>query len=108
LEEAQATVEAKTAPRLTKDLLEKRIKAVRYFLDGTLTICVIEAVNGFKVVGTAAPASEANFDPGVGQRYAYEDAFRQLWPLEGYALRSHLASAGSLLDDNGRAGQFTV
>jgi hypothetical protein len=40
--------------------------------------------------GKAAPASPENFDPEVGKRYAYEDAFRELWPLEGYVLCTKL------------------
>lgn len=90
LEEAQAVVATKTAPRVTKEGIEAKIGAVRYLNDGFLTICVIEMRNGFKVVGKAAPASSENFDPEVGRRYAYEDAFRDLWPLEGYLLRERL------------------
>ena len=48
--------------------------------------------NGFKVVGKSAPASPENFDPEKGRELAYEDAFRQLWPLEGYLLRERLAA----------------
>jgi Phage protein (N4 Gp49/phage Sf6 gene 66) family len=86
LQEAQEIVETKTAPRVTQQSIEARIKAVRYLSDGVLTVCIIEMVNGFKAVGKSAPASPENFDREVGHRYAYEDAFRQLWPLEAYLL----------------------
>jgi len=86
LQQAQAIVETKTAPRVTLEGIQKKIKNVEYFYSGTLTIAIIEMQNGFKAVGKAAPADPQNFDPGVGARYAYDDAFRQLWPLEGYAL----------------------
>lgn len=86
LDEAKATVATKTAPRITEESIKARIKDVTYFHKGTLTIAVIEMVNGFNVVGKAAPASAANFDLLVGERYAYEDAFKQIWQLEGYLL----------------------
>ncbi len=58
-----------------------------------LTICILVMRNGFTVIGKSAPASPENFDPEKGKRFAYEDAIKQLWPLEGYALRERLAAA---------------
>lgn len=57
-----------------------------------LTICVLVMQNGFAIIGKSAPASPENYDPEKGKRFAYEDAIKQLWPLEGYALREKLAS----------------
>lgn len=90
LSDAQAKVETKTAPRVTLDGIKTNIFEVRYLFDGTLTIAVVEMRNGFKVLGKAAPADARNFDPEVGQRYAYEDAIKQLWALEGYLLCERL------------------
>lgn len=90
LAEAQAIVGTKTAPRVTIEHLKSRVKEARYYQDGTLTICVIEMQNEFKLIGKSAPADASNYDAAVGQRYAYEDAFRQLWALEGYLLCSIL------------------
>jgi hypothetical protein len=59
---------------------------------GFLTICLLQMKNGFTVIGKSAPASPENFDAEKGRRFAYEDAIKQLWPLEGYALRERLAS----------------
>lgn len=56
----------------------------------TLTLCILVMRNGFTVIGKAAPADPERFDPALGQKFAYEDAVRQLWPLMGYALRSEL------------------
>lgn len=86
LAEAQAAVAKKTAPRVTEDSIKAKIAAVDYMNHDTLTLAVITMTNGFKVVGKAAPASPANYDAAVGQRYAYEDAFKQLWVFEGYLL----------------------
>lgn len=60
-----------------------------------LTICILVMMNGFTVIGKSAPASPENFDPEKGRRFAYEDAIKQLWPLEGYLLREELNRAGS-------------
>lgn len=89
-EEAAAVVETKTEPRVTVDSIKARIADSTYVHSGTLTICILTMTNGFKVIGKAAPASPKNFDPEVGHRYAYDDAFRQLWPLEGYLLCEQL------------------
>lgn len=34
-----------------------------------------------------------NYNEALGQKFAYEDCIRQLWPLMGYALRDRLAAA---------------
>ena len=57
-----------------------------------MTICTLVMRNGFIVIGKSAPADPANFNPELGRKFAREDAIRQLWPLEGYALREKLAS----------------
>jgi len=57
-----------------------------------LTICILVMQNGFTVIGKSAPASPENFDIEKGKRFAYEDAIKQLWPLEGYALRERLSA----------------
>lgn len=59
---------------------------------GVLSICILVMRNGFTVIGKSAPASPENFNEELGKKFAYEDAVRQLWPLEGYALRESLAN----------------
>lgn len=58
-----------------------------------LSVCILVMKNGFTVIGKAAPASAVNFNRELGKKFAYEDAIRQLWPLEGYALREKLNAA---------------
>ena len=57
-----------------------------------LSICILVMANGFTVIGKSAPASPENFSAELGRKFAYEDAIRQLWPLEGYALRERLSA----------------
>lgn len=110
-----------THPRVSLESMENKIVAGHYFVasaaivalgqlllgepvivDGTLvaiktpldnlTICILVMQNGFTVIGKSAPASPENFDEEKGKRFAYEDAIKQLWPLEGYALRERLSA----------------
>jgi len=86
VEQAQEVVASKIAPRVTKESIEAKIKSVKYITHEHLTICILTMNSGFFQVGKAAPASPENYDAEVGKRFAYEDAFRGLWQLEGYLL----------------------
>ena len=93
LEEAQAVVATKTAPKVTKESIEARITNIDYMYHAHLTICIITMKNGFMVNGQSAPASMSNYEAEVGRTYAYENAFKQLWVLEGYLLREQMHQA---------------
>src|SRR5215207_10612225 len=88
--------ETATHPRVTKESIEEKIVDTRYLADGFTTVCIIEMRCGFKVIGHSTPASPENFNADVGASYAYDNACRQLWQLEGYLLRERLATAPSL------------
>lgn len=96
-----------TAPRVSLDDMKAKIAEEHYVRLGDaigganlpldhpahlMTICVLTMRNGFVVIGKSAPASPENFDPEKGKTFAFEDAIKQLWPLEGYALREQLAA----------------
>jgi hypothetical protein len=96
-EDAKARVARMLAPKVTEESIKRKIKDVRYGSVGPSgTMCTIMMRNGFQVVGFSASASVENFDEEVGRRYAYDNALKQLWPLEGYLLRSILAGEVSL------------
>ena len=86
LAEAEAVVNMKLGPRVTKQLIESKISQIRYMYDSSGTFCIIKMNNQFEVHGFSKPADPDNYDRMVGERYAYENAFRQLWQLEGYLL----------------------
>lgn len=90
-DEAKAVVATKTAPRVTQESIEAQIEGVEYLHQGTLTICIVTMVNGWKQTGVSAPAATANFDRDVGERYAYDNAVKPLWRLEGYLLCERLS-----------------
>jgi hypothetical protein len=109
--EAHSSATAR-APRVTLASMERKI-IEKYFFLGTdaieaktnnsdtehplarLTICMLVLENGFVVMGKSAPASAANYREDLGQLFAYEDAIKQLWPLEGYLLREQLSVRGA-------------
>lgn len=84
--------------KLTFADLEDKVCEVRYFYWDTLTVCVIEVENGYKLVGTSACADPAEYNKELGDEIAYKDAVTKLWPLEGYLLRQDIAD-GVALDE---------
>jgi benzoyl-CoA reductase/2-hydroxyglutaryl-CoA dehydratase subunit BcrC/BadD/HgdB len=94
LDQAKEIVATKTAPKITEQSIKDKIERVHYIEHDRLTICIITMFNGFDVVGVSKSASAANHDSEVGKRYAFDNAFKQLWQLEGYRLRTELAAAG--------------
>ena len=91
LNEAKQIVSEKRHPRVTEESIKARIKQVSYIYDETTTICMIAMKNGFSVIGHSTPADPRNYNAAVGRRYAYDNAFRQLWQLEGYLLVEYLS-----------------
>lgn len=88
-----ASAAVAVAPRVTLDSMEAKIASESYtVIDGILTLCTIKMANGFYVTGESAPASPENFNAELGRKFARESAIRQLWKLEGYALREKLAA----------------
>mgnify|MGYP000025146340 FL=1 len=76
------------APRVTKEGIESRIVRVQYFIlpETTVTVCSLTLDNGYSIRGESACVNTANFDKEIGERFAYDDAFRRLWPLFGFLL----------------------
>lgn len=93
LEEAKAVVATLPNARVTEQSIKDKIEKVEYYtVNETGTLCMIKMQNGWISSGFSAPADPGNFDAAVGQRYAYDNAFRPLWQLEGYLLRDKLAT----------------
>lgn len=101
--EEEIVRKGKTAPRLTPQHIDDQIASEVWGSASDLfnqphstalkclTICVITLKNGFTLVGKSACASPENFDLEIGGKIAREDARKQIWALEGYALRNALS-----------------
>ena len=81
---------AQKAPRVTLDQIKTLIMGERFFVDGTLTICVLTLTNGYKVTGESAAADPANFNEELGRKIAKDKATAEIWPLAGFLLRDRL------------------
>lgn len=103
----EASAAVAVAPRVTLQSIEDKISAEYAFTADkaveainapvmdelkVLTVVIIVMKNGFNVIGKSAPASPENFNAELGRKFAREDAIRQLWHLEGYALREKLSA----------------
>ena len=88
-EQAEAILAQLKNARITLTYIESRIKN-REFINPPsnpqLTLCVLTFDNGFCAVGEAAPASPANFNAELGQKYAYDNAIKKMWPAFGFTL----------------------
>lgn len=81
-----------TAPRLTPDLIDSKVKnkSFHVFGDTCLTVCCLTLENGFTVTGESACASTENFNVEIGEKIAFEQARNKIWVLEGYLLKQKL------------------
>lgn len=82
-----------TAPRVTPEVIESKIKSEQYHVfDGTtFTACLLTLENGFTVLGESACASPENFDAEIGRKIARDNAKNKIWALEGYLLKEKLS-----------------
>lgn len=78
--------------KVTIEQIHSKIKNEMYLVlpDGKSTLCVLTMENGYTIKGLSACVDAANFDINIGRKIAYEDAIRQIWPLEGYLLAQRL------------------
>lgn len=95
LEQAKNLAAEGKFPKVTEAGIKDKIAHATYLYHtassgGVFTICILEMSNGFMVHGVSAAADPRNHKPEIGNRYAFENAFKQLWQLEGYLLRDQL------------------
>lgn len=77
---------------VTLEGIKAKIKAECYLVlpDGRTTVCMLTLENGYTIKGLSACVDASNFDMDIGRKIAFEDALRQIWPLEGYLLAEKL------------------
>ncbi len=78
--------------KVTLEGIKAKIKGETYLVlpDGRSTLCILDLENGYSVKGLAACVDAAEFDRDIGRKFAFEDAVRQIWPLEGYLLAEQI------------------
>ena len=86
-----------TEHRVSLDSILAKIEHIDYINPHRhehMTIAVVTLSNGFIIIGKSTPADPKNYDRTLGEKFAFEDAIRQIWPLEAYLLREKLTKAG--------------
>ena len=78
--------------KVTLEGIKAKIKGETYMVlpDGRTTLCILEMENGYTIKGLAACVDPAEFDETIGRKIAFDDAIRQIWPLEGYLLAEQI------------------
>jgi hypothetical protein len=78
---------ASPAERVTPEYMKSRITNTDLTRIGEkVTHCRIVLDNGFSVSGESACVNAANYNQQIGEKIAFDNAFRQLWPLFGFLL----------------------
>ncbi len=86
-EQLAAALASLPGERVTKEYMEARIAEVKFHhLGQRLTHCTIHLNNGYLATGESACVDPANYNAEIGEKLAYADAFRKLWPLFGFLL----------------------
>lgn len=77
---------------VTLEQIQSKIKGEVYLVlpDGRSTLCMLTMENGYTVKGLSACVDAANFNMDIGRKIAFEDAMKQIWPLEGYLLAERM------------------
>ena len=94
--DAESRAVQKTPNRVSLASIEAAIDRIEYHHPEVcphMTVAFVRMRNGFVVIGQSAPADPGNFNADLGKKYAVENAIRQIWPLEAYALL-HRLNAG--------------
>jgi hypothetical protein len=84
----------KTPNRISLDSIVEKIEHTDYINPPRhphMTIALLTLRNGFIFVGKSTPADPLNYDAELGKKFAYEDAVRQIWPMEAYLLREQMS-----------------
>lgn len=78
--------------KVTLESIINKIVGEMYLVlpDGRTTVCMLTMQNGYTIKGMSACVDASNFDMNIGRKIAFEDAIRQIWPLEGYLLAERL------------------
>lgn len=92
-DELQELLDQRPGPTVSLEGIHEKIREVTFYTHQHMTICVVELLNGFFLLGKAAPVDPLNFNPDIGIHYAFQDAVRKGWEVEGYLLRNNLYEA---------------
>lgn len=76
--------------RVTTKRIREVIHEIEYFNNGKTTVCIVELINGFQVVGTSACVIKEDFDEEIGKEWAFRDVVSKIEELEAYRVQWEL------------------
>lgn len=93
--------------KVTIDAILAKIKDVRYTIldDKRTMLCQLTLENGFTVLGHSAVVDAKNFDHRIGEKYSFDAALHEIWPLEGYLLAEKMHLDRLVQSQTADAGQ---
>lgn len=71
-------------PKIELSEIEEKIDTIEYRHFDILTVCVIKLDNGFYAVGDSAPVDPNEYDPTIGEEWAYKKALDKCFIGEAY------------------------
>lgn len=61
---------------------------------GKVLVCELTLENGYTVRGYAAVVDVCNYNEEIGRKISFQNAVKEIWPLEGYLLQEKLYTQG--------------
>jgi len=76
--------------KVTQQQVMDAVKKSTYTIlpDGRTTVCQLTLTNGYTVIGTSSCVDPAEFNKAEGEKWAWNDALEEVWPVLGYDLMS--------------------
>lgn len=96
--------------KVTIEGIKAKIKSESYLVlpDGRTTLCMLTLENGYTIKGLSACVDASEFNMDIGRKIAYEDAIRQIWPLEGYLLAEKIHLQNMIVDAESLASEPSI
>lgn len=90
-----------SAPSVTISDILAKIDKTEYLIlpDGRTTLAMVTLKNGYTIRGESSCVCIENFNKALGEKYAFDNAVKKIWPLEGYLLAEKL-----FIEKGGRDG----
>ena len=88
--------------RLTDARIDALIGGMHFMKYKTLTVCVLTLTNGTMVTGESNVIDPKHYDADAGEHYAWKDARRKIWDLEGYAIKRDLYNSQGVSGADGQ------
>lgn len=108
-QQLQTRLTNRPGERVTIEQLLEQIESREFTtMNDTVTICNLTLKNGYSVRGESACVDPLGFDVAIGEKIAYDNAVKKLWPLFGFLLaeKRYIANQIAHASDGGRTSEI--